>query len=169
MAKKILTDKEKIVLQNETEQIEVVKENTMIVSENISNLEIKEKETLKLFKELENLDNFKNYINEFFKFYIGLGFKETNTLLNSSNCIENLTDELDEILHLYLLGFKKIYKPSNSVDSLTKIRRLTNSFRELYPFHLHIVKNRTLIFKNDIKHFYIGEGNKLYSIEKKDN
>ncbi len=122
--------------------------------------------TLDIFNELSKQHNLLNYLNDFFKHYVNLGFKELNTILSVNNCIEILANPLSDLLRVYLLAFKETAKSFTKINQSDKTRLLTNNLRQLYPFGDIVHQNSTILFETQDKKYFAGAGYKLYAIQK---
>jgi deoxyribodipyrimidine photolyase-like uncharacterized protein len=139
---------------------EVIKE--VIIEKSIKSSET----TLDIFNELSKQYNLSLYVNDFFKHYFNLGFKELNTILSTNNCIELLSSDLTDLLKVYLLAFKEIAKTFTKHNQPDKTRLLTNNLRQLYPFKEFVQQNYTMVFETQDKKYFLGAAYKLYSIQK---
>jgi|688.fasta_scaffold799934_2 hypothetical protein len=128
---------------------------------------VKEAEdVLDIYDRLKNTQQFSMFLNDFFKHYCSLGFKELNTLLKSDNCIKLLSNELKDVLRIYLYAFELNEKYSTRFNNSDRIRTLTNNLRDLYYFKLIVSQNSTLLFEDDINKWFAGSSYQLYAVRK---
>lgn len=162
MAKKI----EEVVIKNtETiKEVEVIKE---VIKEIIVEKIIKQTtRSSDLYEKLKDDGQIKMFINDFFKHYLNLGWTELNALLNTDNCLKYLGNDFDELLQSYLLCYFNTSKHCSKHNKYDKIKFLTTSLRNLYPYSDFIKQNHTLLFETVDKKYFAGNNYKLYSIQK---
>ena len=154
MAKKI----EEVAIKNpETiKEIEVIKEIIINKTEN----------SFDFYKKIDADLAFKTFINDFFKHYTSLGFSELNVLLNTQNCIQHLSADLNQILLTYLNAYVSLIKFYHKNDIFDKSKQLTKELRQIYPFSLVVKQNITPLFETKDKKFFAGAAYKIYHIEK---
>lgn len=123
---------------------------------------------LDIFNELlkQHNNNFMQYVNDFFKHYLTLGFKELNTILLSNNCIELLSEDISGLLRVYLLAFKVAARKFNKFNQTDNIRLLTRNLRQIYQYNEFVIQNVTPIFETQDKKYFLGGSHKLYTIQK---
>ena len=155
--------KEEVKVDNKVEEKEVQKVTEKIVEKII----VKETEdVLDIYDRLKNTQQFSMFLNDFFKHYCSLGFKELNTLLKSDNCIKILSKDLKNVLRVYLYSFELNDKYSTRLNHSEKIRTLTNNLRDLYYFKSIVLQNSTLLFEDDINKWFAGNAYQLYAVRK---
>jgi len=145
-----------------SEIVEVLKE-IEVIKEVIIN---KAETSLDIYNKIENDLAFKTFINDFFKHYVNLGFSELNVLLNTNNCIQYVSSDLNQILLTYLQGYLSLTKFYHKNSIFDKSKQLTNYLRQIYPFTQVIKQNITPVFETTNKKYFAGASYKLYSIEK---
>ncbi len=117
-----------------------------------------------LYQSCEKDNAFNLFINDFFKYYLMMDFKQCNAILLTDNCIKYLSSEFNNLLSVYLNVYQLSNGKFNNVMRADKLKNITMDLRNTLPVSLFVKQNITKAFEKDNKTWFIGNAYKLYAI-----